>query len=119
MTCSPLILAEGASLDRLINLVLLVFGVTALPGLIGFIVLLAGRFRAPTASAALILGLLSVFPAGFCFGWTCWEHGSAREFYLASGLPLLLGLVTCVLAWWSRQRLVLATHATTSRVELR
>ena len=116
MACSHQILAEGASLDRLINFILLVFSATALPGLLGFVVLLVGRFRPPAASLALILGLLTVVSAGFCFGWMCWER-AAREYYLASGLPLLLGLVTSGLAWRSCGRLALPTRTTASRVE--
>ena len=51
MACSHRILAEGASLDRLINFILLVFSATALPGLLGFVVLwwAASVLRRPTS----------------------------------------------------------------------
>ena len=116
MACSHRILAEGASLDHLINFILLVFSATALPGVLGFVVLLVGRFRPPAAYLALILGSLTVVSAGFCFGWMCWER-AAWEYYLASGLPLLLGLVTCGLAWRSCKRSALPTRATAPSAE--
>lgn len=118
MKCFPLILAEGASLDGLIHLIELVIGATALPGLVGLAVLVAGRFRAPAASPALILGLSTVLPAGFCLGWV-WREKAWVGYAVAAGLPLLLGLVTCALAWWSHQRPVLPPRAITPSVEPR
>ena len=92
------LLAEGASLDRMINGILVAFSAAGLPALLGGPALWLGRPRDLWALVALILGLCSIVPAVYFLRFLWKEDGAAWPFYVAAGWPLLLGLVVCARA---------------------
>ena len=91
-----MLIAEGASLDRLIAVVQLFFLSTALPGLIG---LLLCRRSKEARAVAFLLGTVSIL-AGVCLlGWVVSERSSLPSFYFAAGTPLLVGTLACLFTW--------------------
>ena len=103
------LLAEGKSLDRMIDGFLVAFGAAGLPALLGGLALWLGRPRDLWALVAFVLGAISVVLASFSFRIVYamadglpWDS-VAWPFYAAAGLPLLLGLLVCAGAcrgWW-------------------
>ncbi len=98
------LLAEGKSLDGLIYALLTMFSAANLPALLGGLALWLGRPRDLWAVVAFVLGGCAVVPAGYFLHFLWTEGGAILIFYVAAGLPLLLGLAVC--AWACR---VLAT----------
>lgn len=97
------ILAESSSLDGLIHFVELIMSTTALPALLGFLILFWNRFRPTCARPAFLLGLTTVLLAGALCGWIWWED-AASEWYTVPGWCLPAGLLVCALAWYSHRR---------------
>lgn len=103
---SGALLAEGKSLDGLINVFLLGFSAAGLPALLGLFALWLGCPRSSWAPLALFLGGCTVVLAGFSLRILYamaegrpWYSG-AWQFNAAAGVPLLLGLGVC--AWACR-----------------
>ena len=103
------LLAEGKSLDGLIDAFLLGFSAAGLPALLGGLALWLGRPRDLWALYAFVLGGITVVLASFSLRIIrAMEEGrpwfsADWPFYAAAGLPLLLGLMVCAGAcrrWW-------------------
>ena len=91
-----MLIAEGASLDRLVEAVQLFFLSTALPGVVG---LLLCRRSKDARTVGFLLGTTSIL-AGVCLlSWMISEHSSLPSFYIAAGTPLFVGTLACLFTW--------------------
>ncbi len=98
LTC--MLIAESATLDRLVISMHWFFLSTALPGVIGLFLCRGGR---QARGVAFVLGMLSAIAGACLLGWIIEGRSTAPTFYLTSGAPLLFGVAACVLSWPWRQ----------------